>query len=173
MLNIEIMNCSNRNPLKSMSKVIFITTLLMLGFFTNAVAQECVSDPSLLVKWDFTNAQECNGIVTNKFKHWKPNVPLMTGGNQYCPQINDNCGQAIIYEKGFGNTNDFKEAMCVAGFWRNGGNKYFTAPGLLIIILIIQVEIFGSIIIFYLGKLDPSALSNMILYRMDIKMEVL
>jgi len=123
------MNCSICNLIKSMSKITTIVLFLIIGLFSETVAQECVSDPTILVKWDFTNAQECNGIVTNKFKHWKPNVPLMTGGNQYCPQINDGSGQAMIYEKGFGNTNDFKEAMCVAGFWKNGGNKYFTAPG--------------------------------------------
>jgi uncharacterized repeat protein (TIGR01451 family) len=102
---------------------------LMFGVFSTIMAQECVSDPSLLVKWDFTKGEACNGLSVNKFKHWKSDVPLMTGGNQYCPQINDGSGQAMIYEQGFGNTNDFKEVMCIAGFWKNGGNKYFRAPG--------------------------------------------
>ncbi|MEM1358255.1 MAG: hypothetical protein AAGF89_08660, partial [Bacteroidota bacterium] len=93
-------------------------------------AQECTTDESILVKWDFESRdQDCNGIMTTRRRFWNPSVPLMTGGNTYCPQINDGSGQALIFERGFGNTNDFRGAMCIAGFWRNGGNKYFTAPG--------------------------------------------
>ncbi|MCB0535638.1 MAG: hypothetical protein KDD14_25765, partial [Saprospiraceae bacterium] len=35
----------------------------------------------------------------------------------------------MLFEKGFGNTNDFQKLQCLAGFWQNSGNKYFTAPG--------------------------------------------
>jgi hypothetical protein len=123
------MNCSISNQLKSRIVILNMILFLMFGVFSTIMAQECVSDPSLLVKWDFTKGEACNGLSVNKFKHWKSDVPLMTGGNQYCPQINDGSGQAMIYEQGFGNTNDFKEVMCIAGFWKNGGNKYFRAPG--------------------------------------------
>ncbi|MEO0338476.1 MAG: hypothetical protein AAF242_04605, partial [Bacteroidota bacterium] len=123
------MNCSICNDYKKIYGTISILLFLLLGMSTQSIAQECVSDPALLVKWDFTNAQECNGLEPTKRRYWKADVPLMTGGNQYCPQINNGAGQAIIYEKGFGNTNDFQNVMCVAGFWKNSGNKYFRAPG--------------------------------------------
>jgi len=129
MINIKTMNCLICNQIKSISALLTILVVMMTGLISQSIAQECVSDPTLLVKWDFTKGQECNGLVATKRKFWKPDVPLMTGGNQYCPQINDGSGQAMIYEQGFGNTNDFKGVMCIAGFWKNSGNKYFRAPG--------------------------------------------
>jgi len=123
------MNCSNSKSNLLLPIIFNLMLIFFLGISNSAYSQECVSDPTLLVKWDFTKAQACNDLEVTKRKFWKADVPLMTGGNQYCPQINDGSGQAMIYEQGFGNTNDFKEVMCVAGFWKNSGNKYFRAPG--------------------------------------------
>ncbi|MEM6397341.1 MAG: SdrD B-like domain-containing protein [Bacteroidota bacterium] len=110
---------------------IWVMLLLFIGpSGLSLQAQECTSDASALVKWDFNSStQDCNGIDETRRRFWNPRVPLMTGGNTYCPQVNDGSGRALIFERGFGNTNDFNGAMCIAGFWQNRGNKYFTAPG--------------------------------------------
>nr|HMQ63260.1 DUF11 domain-containing protein [Flavilitoribacter sp.] len=114
----------------------YLILLLFVTFFggwanrLNAQNTPCVADEKLLAKWDFdTPAQQCNGLSVNQSSYWDATVPLMTGGNQYCPQYNDGSGQAMVFEKGFGNTNDFRNLQCLAGFWRNGGNQYFRAPG--------------------------------------------
>ncbi|MFK8162763.1 MAG: hypothetical protein AB8H12_09905, partial [Lewinella sp.] len=106
--------------------------VLLLGCTAQLSAQDmvCASAEKVLVKWDFnSNTQACNGLSATQRRYWIPSVPLMTGGNQYCPQINDGSGQSKVFEKGFGNTNDFKNMMCLAGFWKNSGNIYFRAPG--------------------------------------------
>ena len=111
----------------------FYLALLLCFFIINSFstlsAQECMGDETLLAKWDFdSNTEACNGFSNRRVSYYSNTVPLMVG-NQYCPQFNDGCGQTIVFEKGFGNTNDFKNFMCLAGFWKNSGNKYFRAPG--------------------------------------------
>ena len=116
----------------------FLTLLVVLltplfGWFggsTGALYAQCTtSAPAVLAKWDFNSkTTQCNGAVpkgtgdiTSPF--------LSQGQNAYCPNTNNGCGAALLGTKGFGNTNDFKNAICLAGFWRNDGGLYAAAPG--------------------------------------------
>ena len=85
-------------------------------------AQECIlGDEEVLAKWDFnSNTEACNGTTSNKGRHWNARKALvLDGANTYCPNINSGCGQAIFSGHGFGNTNNFANGVCLAGF--NGG----------------------------------------------------
>lgn len=103
------------------------------GWLGHADAQlqaQCnTAAPGVLVKWDFNSRTVvCNGAVPKGDGDLTAPF-LLKGQNNYCPNINNGCGAALLGTKGFGNTYDFKNAICLAGFWRNDGGFYAAAPG--------------------------------------------
>jgi uncharacterized repeat protein (TIGR01451 family) len=105
----------------------------LLGWFgdpSGALYGQCsTSAPTVLAKWDFNSlTTQCNGAVS-KGTGTLTSPFLSQGQNTYCPNLNNGCGAALLGTKGFGNTNDFKNAICLAGFWRNDGGLYASAPG--------------------------------------------
>ncbi|MEM6317603.1 MAG: DUF11 domain-containing protein, partial [Bacteroidota bacterium] len=99
---------------------LFIAILSLSAYSLSA--QECIlGEEEVLAKWDFnSNTEACNGLTPSKRRFWNARKALvLDGANTYCPNINTGCGQAIFSGHGFGNTNDFANGVCLAGF--NGG----------------------------------------------------
>jgi len=105
-----------------------LCSLLILCCFTSTDlhAQLCAgSEAEVLAKWDFNSGTEaCNGYTPNKGKYWGASKPLiMDGVNTYCPNSNSGCGEAYFSAYKFGNTGNFANGVCLAGF--NGGRWHW------------------------------------------------
>ncbi|MEZ0540863.1 DUF7933 domain-containing protein [Fibrella arboris] len=117
----------------SLLSLVLLLAPALSGWFGGAsaalYAQCSTSTPTVLAKWDFNSlTTQCNGAVS-KGDGVLTSPFMKQGTNSYCPNTNSGCGEALLGTRGFGNTNDFKSAICLAGFWRNDGGIYASAPG--------------------------------------------
>jgi|GEM_PF-1257362 len=126
---------------------------IMCGMMPTHVQAQCnTSAPSVLAKWDFNSgAAQCNGAVpSTKGWSYKQTVPVLAQNkNTFCPNTNSGCGQALLGSKGFSNTNDFANALCLSGYWRPGTNQYAVAEGWKPKETVFKPEIGGNIFVEY------------------------
>ncbi|WP_164489820.1 DUF11 domain-containing protein [Runella sp. SP2] len=126
---------------------------IMCGMISTQVQAQCNSSaPSVLAKWDFNSGTaQCNGAVPST-KGWlyKQTVPILAQNkNTFCPNSNSGCGQALLGSKGFSNTNDFANALCLSGYWRPGTNQYAVSEGWKPKDTVFKPEIGGNIYVEY------------------------
>ena len=121
---------STRNWGNQQSKLSFIARFFVLLFiiqyvtFNVAYAQCAGGTPSVMAKWTFDSyAEQCNGAVKR--------VPNPLGGGMlgriypilqvntatYCPDLNAGCAQTVLGSKGFNNTTNYNNAICLWGFY--------------------------------------------------------
>lgn len=126
---------------------------IMCGMISTQVHAQCnTSAPSVLAKWDFNSGTaQCNGAVpSTKGWSYKQTVPILAQNkNTFCPNTNSGCGQALLGSKGFSNTNDFANALCLSGYWRPGTNIYAVAEGWTPSETVFKPEIGGNIFVEY------------------------
>jgi len=126
---------------------------IMCGMISTQIQAQCnTSAPSVLAKWDFNSGTaQCNGAVpSTKGWSYKQTVPILAQNkNTFCPNTNSGCGQALLGSKGFSNTNDFANALCLSGYWRPGTNIYAVAEGWKPSETVFKPEIGGNIFVEY------------------------
>ena len=126
---------------------------IMCGMISTQVQAQCnTSAPSVLAKWDFNSkTAQCNGAVPST-KGWlySQTVPVLAQNqNTFCPNTNNGCGQALLGSKGFSNTNDFANALCLSGYWRPGTGPFAVSEGWVPTETVFKPEIGGNIYVEY------------------------
>jgi uncharacterized repeat protein (TIGR01451 family) len=101
---------------------------LLFGFFAlffaqQAMAQECGgAAPSVMAKWTFnTQISQCNGAVETPYsflgKIDRTNPGFRANKFNYCPDYNSGCAKTTLGSKGFINTPNFQNALCLYNYY--------------------------------------------------------
>jgi uncharacterized repeat protein (TIGR01451 family) len=100
------------------TRLVLLFAILLSTLSIQQANAQCAT-PSVMAKWDFNSTtSQCNGAVENKTSGNSPGFSNNT--YFYCPNTNAGCAKALLGSKGFQNTPNYKNAVCLANFYAFG-----------------------------------------------------